>query len=245
MALFQALLHAFGHVGRNKAPDLIHVLASKSILPERRLDNIVIEPKESLRRLLHTGVFARETSDKDGIVAAGVELGVDGALRENGHLVRVESVRDGVGAVLERELGDQAAFDRDVDLGAAGMGVRGVEAAGTEEADGHADTGADEGWEDLTVRAHRVASFAACHRALRRVVEIVDKVGVVSDEIDAIFRGGCELEGLDQVLVVGDAAGPFDVWQGGGVIQERGWKRKSNDAELSTDDESGEQHNGK
>lgn len=92
------------------------------------------------------------------------------------------------------------------------MSVRGVETAGTEEADCHADTGADEGWEDFTICAHSVASFTGCHRALRWVFEIVDEVGVIGDEVDAIFRGGCELERLDQSFVVGDAARPFDVW---------------------------------
>ena len=77
------------------------------------------------------------------------------------------------------------------------MSVRGVETAGAEEADGHADSGADEGWENFTICAHGVASFAGSHRALRWVVEIVDEVGVIGDEIDAIFRGGCELERLD------------------------------------------------
>ena len=106
MALFQALLHALGHVGRDKTPDLIDVLPSEIILPKSRLDNVVVEPEKCLRRLLHTRVFTRETSDKDRIIAAGVELGVDGALRENGHLVRVESVGDAVGAILEGELCD-------------------------------------------------------------------------------------------------------------------------------------------
>ena len=106
MALLQALFHAFGHVGRDEAPDLIQVLPSKIILPKSRLDNVVVEPEECLRRLLHTRVFARETSDKDRIIAARVELRVDGALRENGHLVRVESVGDAVGAILEGELCD-------------------------------------------------------------------------------------------------------------------------------------------
>ena len=197
MALFQALFHALGHVGRDEAPDLIDVLPSKSILPQSRLDDVVVEPEECLRRLLHTGVFTRETGDKDRIIAARVELGVDGALRENGHLVRVESVGDAVGAILEGEFCDEAAFDGDVDLGAAGMSVRGVETAGTEESHCHADTGADERREDLTIRAHSVASFAGRHCALGWVVEVVDEVGVIGDEVDAIFGGGCELERLD------------------------------------------------
>ena len=92
------------------------------------------------------------------------------------------------------------------------MGVWGVETAGTEEADCHADAGADEGWKEFTVCAHSVASFAGCRRVLGWVVEIVDEVGVIGDEVDAIFCGGCELERLDQSLVVGYTARPFDVW---------------------------------
>ena len=149
-----------------------------------------------------------------------------------------------MGAVLERELGYQAAFDDDVDLRAAGMGVWGIEPAGADEAECHADSGPDERWEDFTVRTHGVASFAACYCALWRVVEVVNEVGIVGDEVDAFFCGGCELERLDQIFVVGDAARSLDIWQGCGVV-ERGWKRKSEDAELGTDNKSGEQHLGK
>ena len=106
MAFLQTLLHALGHVGRDQAPDLIHVLPGKRILPQSRLDNVIIEPEERLRRLLHAGIFAREAGDEDRVVAVWVELGVDGALREDGHLVRVESVGYAVGAVLEGEFGD-------------------------------------------------------------------------------------------------------------------------------------------
>ena len=239
MALHQALLHPFSHVCRDEAPNLIHVLSSKGVLPKSRLHNIVIEPKERLRGLLHARIFTRESSDKKRVLAAGIELRVDSALRKNGHLVRVEPVGNAVGAVLEREFGYQAAFDDDVDLGAAGVGVWRVETAGTDEAECHADSGPDERWEYFTIRAHRVASFAACYCALWWVVEVVNEIRIVGDEIDAFFCGGCELERLDQSFVAGDAAWSFDVWQGCGVI-ERGWKRKSKDAELSTDDKSGE-----
>ena len=212
MALTQALLHPFGHVGRDEAPNFIHVLSSKSILAESGLHNIIVEAKESLRGLLDAGIFAREPSHEQRIVTARVELGVDGALRENGHLIRVESVGDTVGAVLEGEFCDQAALDDDVDLGAAGMGVRGVETTGADEAECHADAGADEGWEDFTVCADSVAALAACDGALWWVVEIVDEVGVIGDEIDAVFRRGCKCERLDEILVVGDTAWPFYVW---------------------------------
>ena len=193
MALLQALLNPLGYISRNEAPNLIHVLSSKGILPQRGLDNIIVEPEERLRRLLHAWILTREPSHEERVIAPRVELRVDSALRENGHLVRVEFVGDAVGAVLQGEFGDEAAFDDDVDLGAAGMSVRGVETAGSDEAERHAYSGADEGWEDFAVCAHGVATFAACDGALGWVVEVVDEIGIVRDEIDSVFRGGCEL----------------------------------------------------
>ena len=243
MAFHQACLHPFSHISRNEAPDLIHVLSSKSILPKSRLHNIIIEPKERLRSLLHPRIFTRKSSDKERVIAAGIEFRMDSALRENRHLVRVESVGDAVGTVLERELGYQAAFDDDVDLGAAGVRVWGVETAGADEAERHADSGADERWEDFPVCTYGVASFAGCHCALGWVVEIVDEVGIVGDEVDAFFCGWGELERLDQIFVAGDAAWSLDVWQCCGVV-EGGWKREGKDAELGTDNKSGEQHVG-
>ncbi len=197
VALPQALLHPQGHVGRDQAPDFIHVLPRKSILPQRRLDDVIVEPKERLRRLLHARILARESGHEERVVASGVELCVDGALREHGHLVRVEAVGDAAGAVFEGEFRDETAFDDDVDLGAAGVRVRGVEAAGADEAEGHADAGADEGREDGAVGAHGVAAFAGCDGRRGWVVEVVDEVGVGGDEVDAVFGGRGEDEGLD------------------------------------------------
>ena len=239
MAFHQTLLHPFSHVSWDETPDLIHILSSKSILPKSRLYNIVVEPKERLRGLLHTRIFTRESSDEERVIAAGIELRMDSALRKNGHLVRIQSVGDAVGAVLECELDYQAAFDDDVDLGAAGVGVWGIETAGADEAECHADSGPDESREDFSIRTHGVASFAACYCALWWVVEVVNEVRIVGNEIDAFFCSGCELERLDQILVIGDAARSLDGWQGCGVI-ERGWKRKGKDAELGTDNKSGE-----
>ena len=92
-----------------------------------------------------------------------------------------------MGAVFEREFGDEAAFDDDVDLGAARVRVWRVEAARADEAERHADAGADEGGEDFAVRAHGVAAFAGGDGARRRVVEVVDEVRVGGDKVDAVF----------------------------------------------------------
>lgn len=170
---------------------------------------------------------------------------MDGALRENSHLIRVEFVGDAVCAVLKGELCDKAAFDDDIDLGAARVGVWGVETAGADEAECHADSGANEGREDLTICAYSVATLTGCDGARRWVVEIIDKIGVIGDQVDAIFRSSREFEGLYQVLVIGSIPRSLDVRQGGGVVKwsfQWRWKCESQDAELSADGESGEQH---
>lgn len=66
-----------------------------------------------------------------------------GALGEDGHLELREVVGDGRGAVLGDEFGDERALHDDVDFGGARVHVRRVEAAGAEEAEGHADAVAD------------------------------------------------------------------------------------------------------
>ena len=65
------------------------------------------------------------------------------ALRENGHLVRIEPIRHAADAVLEREFRDEGTGGDDVDFGTARVRVGRVEAAGAEEAEGHGDAGAD------------------------------------------------------------------------------------------------------
>ena len=59
---------------------------------------------------------------------------MEGALREDGRLVRGEMVRDAVGAVFKREFRNEASLDDDVDLRATWMGMWGIEAAGAKEA---------------------------------------------------------------------------------------------------------------
>lgn len=61
------------------------------------------------------------------------------------------------------------------------MCVRGVEAAGAQEAQCHAHPRADEGWEDLAVCADGVAAFARRGGVGGRVVEVVDKVWVAGE----------------------------------------------------------------
>lgn len=103
-ALLQALLHPLRHIRRNQPPKLLQIRPLKRILPQRRRHNIIIQPEESLRRLLHARVLAREPSNEKRIVASGVKLRVHCPLREYSHLIRTELVADCMRAVLEREL---------------------------------------------------------------------------------------------------------------------------------------------
>ena len=194
VALLQALLHPFGHGRWDEAPELIQVRSSKGLLRKSSLHNIIIEPKECLRRLLRAGIFTTEPSHEDRFIAAGIELRMHGALRVDGHLVRVDLIGYAVCAVLEDELRDKAALDHGVDLGAAGMAMRGVETTRTEEAHCHAYPSANERWEVFTIRAYEVAALAACDSALWWVVEVEDEVGVIGDEIDAVFLKGRQCE---------------------------------------------------
>ena len=194
MTLLKALLHPLRHVRWNKAPDLIYIFSGKGILPQSRLHNIIIKPKERLRGLLHARIFTREPSHKERIVAARIELRMDSPLRENSHLIRVEFISDTTSAILQSKLRNEASLNHDINLRAAGMRMRGIETTGANEAKCHADAGADEGWEDFTIGTHGVATFTACDGVLGRVVEVVDEVGVVGDETDAFFGGGGERE---------------------------------------------------
>jgi len=55
---------------------------------------------------------------------------MNGALVEWCHLELVDGVADGFGAVLGDHLGDEAAFDDELELGGAGVDVEGVDTAG-------------------------------------------------------------------------------------------------------------------
>lgn len=141
--LHQTCLHPLRHIRRNRSPELLQVLPRKRLSPNRRPDDIVLEAKEALRRLQDTRVLTRETRHKDGWCAVRVELRVQRPLREERHLVLAQVIDDRLGAVLANELGNQTAGDDDVDLGRARVRVRCVEATGGEEAEGHAEGGAD------------------------------------------------------------------------------------------------------
>ena len=116
-------------------------------------------------RLLGARVGAGEGGDEGGILAGRVELGVQGALREDGHLVLLEPVGNDAGVVLGHHLRVDGAVDDEVELGAARVRVWRVEAAGAEEA--HRDGGvlADEGWEGHLAAADDGAGWGSMESA--------------------------------------------------------------------------------
>lgn len=69
-----------------------------------------------------------------------------------------QSIDDRLGAVLADELSNQATGDDDVDLGRSWVRVRCIEAAGREEAEGHAEGGTDQSWEAGAIGEDGVAA---------------------------------------------------------------------------------------
>lgn len=89
--------------------------------------------------------------------------------------------------------------------------MRGIEAAGANEAEGHADAGANESGEGVPVGADGVAAFALGYGVLGWVVEVIDEVAVVGDEIDAVFGCGGGGELLDEIFVAGEGIWALDI----------------------------------
>ena len=223
----QALLDAVGHVGGDGGAEGVDILAvEEGVAAQGRGGDVGVEPEEGLGGLLHAGVLVAEGGHEDGRVAAGVELGVHGALGEDDGLELGGVVRDRGEAVLRDELGVERALDHDVELGGARVHVRGVEAAGADEADGHADAVADQGGEGLAVGFDGVAAcgsyvlalrfcwvgrrtrltIARCHGAFGSIVEVVQEV-IGLQELVAISHGGGGKELCDQSLVIGARSG--------------------------------------
>lgn len=129
---------------------------------------------------------------------------MDGPLGEHCHLVGGEPVFDECGPVLGDEFGAEFAFDDDVDLGGAGVCVRGVKSTRSQKAHCHADAGADEGGEGLAVGFDSVPAQTGGDGVIGGgVEEVVDMVGGVGKELYPVDGGGGVLEGGDQGEVVG------------------------------------------
>jgi hypothetical protein len=158
--LLQARLNPHRHIRRNDRLKSIQIHAIyHAIAPHRRLNNIILESEKCLYRLLHARVLIRERRHEDCRCAVGVELCVQGALWEDGHLELVHGVIHVLGAVLGCHAGHEAALDDDVELSGAGVDVGRVEAAGAEEAEGHRAARAYEGGEGVAVCFYGLATF--------------------------------------------------------------------------------------
>ncbi|GJC91475.1 pantothenate transporter liz1 [Colletotrichum higginsianum] len=205
-ALVQAGVDAEGDVGRDVLAEALEVGAVDGLhAAEGGGDDVRAEVEEGLGDLLDAWVDVVEAGDEDGVLAVRVELLVDGALGEDGHLEGVHGVGDGVEAVLDDEVGDEAALDDDVELGGAVVDVGRVHAAGAEEGERHGGAVADEGRECLGRGRGREAALAAGLGAGggAGVVEVEDEVAGLVEQADALLlrRGRHELG--DELLVAG------------------------------------------
>lgn len=207
-ASLEALLHAQRNGSWDRALELRN-LGAVNRLAESSLHHIGAHGEQLVSDLAGAKVLAVKRRHEGSWCAVGVELRVDGALVEGRHL----ELRDGVGddatagrgahlgvvehAVLGEHLDDQAAGGDDLQLGGARVHVWGVEAAGPEEADGHAGAGADERGEGLAVRGDEVAALAALAFE-GRVAEVEDELRVFREQGEAVGGGVGEEELLGE-----------------------------------------------
>ena len=170
-------------------------------LSERGLDDIGAETNQLIKDLSGAEILTVESSHERGGRAVGVELRMHAPQIKGRHLISVDLVGDdpplarlGIqDAVLGQHLRHQAALGDDLELDGARVHVWGVEAAGVQEADGHADAGADEGGEGLAVGRDEVAALAAL--AFETWVgEVEDEVGVGGEQGEAVDGGVGEEE---------------------------------------------------
>jgi hypothetical protein len=104
----------------------------------RSLHHILPQTKKFLSNLSNTGILIREGSNEYRIRAIGVKLGVNGALREEGHLVFVDVfVSHGSSTTFENDLGSETTLDDEVEFCGPRVDVRCVEAARAEETKDH------------------------------------------------------------------------------------------------------------
>lgn len=162
--------------------------------------------------MLHTGILVGERGDERRVGAIRIELRVQRALGEGGHLPRKENVIDGACAVLQYERRVHAAFNENVDFSAARVRVRGVEATRTEESDCHRGVGANERRKRLAGGGNGRAARANSVGVRGWGKEIEDKVAVFGDCRDAVGGFGGKEKRFDSIEVVGKA---IDWFSGG------------------------------
>lgn len=203
-ALVQASVNAESNVGRNHLAEALNVLSVDGLdSTKSSLNNVPVQAEEVLSNLVHTGVDIVEASDEDGILAVGVELLVDGSLREDGHLPGIHGVLDGSGTVLNNKVGHETSLDDDVKLGGSVVDVSSVHAARTEESDSHGSAVADESRHGESSSRGGTATLSLGLSSSSGGLEVKDVVARLVEELDALnLGGGCEELG-DEVPVAG------------------------------------------
>lgn len=194
---------------RNSALELINI-GTIDTLPKSSLDDLLAQRQDLLDNLSGAEVLAVEARHEGSRLAIRVELRMHAALVEGRHLVRGHRVRDQPPppvlqhAVLRHHLDDEPPGRDDLQLRRARVQVRRVEAAGVEEADGHAGAGADERGERLAVRGEEVAAFAG---EAARLVEVEQEILVLGEDREAVARGVGEGELRGEAKGGGGVAG--------------------------------------
>lgn len=89
----QALLNTVGNAGRDSSPDTIDI-STINALTKGSAHDVIAESKGLVGDLARAEVLAVEGSNEHGVGAIGIELGVDAALVEGGHLIGIERVEN-------------------------------------------------------------------------------------------------------------------------------------------------------
>jgi hypothetical protein len=127
---------------------------------------------------------------------------VHSSLREDSHLELVEGVVEMSGTVLSSDGGEKTAFDDEIQFCGAGVDVRSVEAAGTEESDCDSSALSNEGREGSVIGANNLSTFTLYDTGGAGVVcEVEDEI-LVFEESEALDGVGSE----DELLEEGQAA---------------------------------------
>jgi hypothetical protein len=142
LALSQADTDILSQVGGNLLAELVNILTVNSLgVVEGSVDNTSVEGEKVLGNLRGTWIFRVERSDKGGLLAVIVELEVNRSHREDSTLKSVQFTSDFwiLTSPNETILEDVAklqvlAIYQSKKFSSTGVDVRGIDAAGLEEA---------------------------------------------------------------------------------------------------------------
>ena len=197
--LGQTAIDTLRNIGRDQRAESIDISSINSdFSTSATLDDLILQSEELLSDLSNTWILRWEGCDENGVSAVGVEFGVYSSLREDSHLELVESVVEMSGAVLGNDGGEKTAFDNEIQFCGAGMDVRSVEAAGTEESDCDSSALPNESREGSVIGTDNLSTFTLCDTGGAGVVcEIEDEI-LVFEESEAVDGVGSEDELLEE-----------------------------------------------